>query len=183
MDRPVLHTLVDRLREEERLQQLAAALPTRARVSEPVLPLLLAALHEELDRGLIVLLPEDADARDAAEAATRFAGDDGVAVFPSGGVQRGSGLEPPPHLVGERARALEVLAQGGLVCAPATAIAEGLPPRDARPAPLSVRVADEPGIDSLAAHLASAGYERAEREEERGQFAGRGGLVDGFPTT
>jgi transcription-repair coupling factor (superfamily II helicase) len=183
MDRPVLHTLVDRLREEERLQQLAAALPTRARVSEPVLPLLLAALHEELDRGLIVLLPEDADARDAAEAATWFAGDDRVALFPSRGVHWGSGLEPPPHLVGERARALEVLAQGGLVCASATAIAEGLPPRDARPAPLSVRVADEPGIDSLAAHLASAGYERVERVEERGQFAVRGGLVDVFPTT
>src|SRR5205085_6025211 len=27
------------------------------------------------------------------------------------------GLEPPPHLVGERARALDVLARGGLVCA------------------------------------------------------------------
>ena len=183
MDRPVLHTLVERLRAEERLQQFAAALPTRARVSEPVLPLLLAALHEELDRGLIVVLPEDADARDAAEAAAWFAGDDQVALFPSRGVHWGSGLEPPPHLVGERARALEVLEQGGLVCASATAIAEGLPPRAARPAPLAVRIGDEPGIDALAEHLASAGYERVERVEERGQFAVRGGLVDVFPTT
>ena len=31
-------------------------------------PLLLAALYEEVGHGLIVLLPEDADARDAAEA-------------------------------------------------------------------------------------------------------------------
>jgi transcription-repair coupling factor (superfamily II helicase) len=183
MDRPVLHTLVERLREEERLQQLAAALPTRARVSEPVLPLVLAALHEELARGLIVLLPEDADARDAAEAAAWFAGEERVALFPSRGVHWGSGLEPPPHLVGERARALEVLEQGGLVCASAAAIAEGLPPRDARPAPLTVRVGDEPGIDALAEQLASAGYERVERVEERGQFAVRGGLVDVFPTT
>src|SRR4051812_7921620 len=183
MDRPVLHTIVERLREEERLQQFAAALPTRARVSEPVLPLLLAALHEELDRGLIVVLPEDADARDAAEAAAWFAGDDRVALFPSRGVHWGSGLEPPPHLVGERARALEVFERGGLVCASAAAIAEGLPPRSARPAPLSVRIGDEPGIDALAEHLASAGYERVERVEERGQFAVRGGLVDVFPTT
>jgi transcription-repair coupling factor (superfamily II helicase) len=183
MDRPVLHTLVERLREEERLQQLAAALPTRARVSEPVLPLVLAALHEELARGLIVLLPEDADARDAAEAAAWFAGEERVALFPSRGVHWGSGLEPPPHLVGERARALEVLERGGLVCASAAAIAEGLPPRDARPAPLTVRVGDEPGIDALAEQLASAGYERVERVEERGQFAVRGGLVDVFPTT
>jgi transcription-repair coupling factor (superfamily II helicase) len=183
MDRPVLHTLVERLRGEERLQQFAAALPTRARVSEPILPLLLAALHEELDRGLIVLLPEDADARDAAEAAAWFAGDDRVALFPSRGVHWGSGLEPPPHLVGERARALEVLEQGGLVCASAAAIAEGLPPRGERPSPLAVNVGDDDGLDALAEHLASAGYERVERVEERGHFAVRGGLVDVFPTT
>jgi transcription-repair coupling factor (superfamily II helicase) len=183
MDRPILHTFIERLRAEERLQLLAASLPTRARVSEPVLPLLLAALHEELDRGLIVVLPEDADARDAAEAASWFAGEDRVALFPSRGVHWGSGLEPPPHLVGERARALEVLEQGGLVCASAAAIAEGLPPREARPAPLTVRIGDEPGIDALAEHLASAGYDRVERVEERGQFAVRGGLVDVFPTT
>src|SRR3954469_8666927 len=183
MDRPVLHSLVDRLRAEERLQQFAQALPTRARVSEPVLPLLLAALYEEVGHGLIVLLPEDADARDAAEAASWFLGDDHVALFPSRGVHWGSGLEPPPHLVGERARALEVLERGGLVCASATAIAEGMPPASERPAALRVARGDEPGIESLAEHLASAGYERVERVEERGQFAVRGGLVDVFPTT
>src|SRR5689334_8273668 len=183
MDRPVLHTLIERLRAEERLQQLAASLPTRARVSEPVLPLLLAALHEEVGRGLIVVLPEDADARDAAEAASWFIGDDQVGLFPSRGVHWGSGLEPPPHLVGERARALAVLERGGLVCASATAVAEGLPPLRERAQVLQIARGDEPGIDSLAEQLASAGYERVERVEERGQFAVRGGLVDVFPTT
>jgi transcription-repair coupling factor (superfamily II helicase) len=188
MDRPVLYSLVERLRAEERLTQLAAAMPTRARVSEPVLPLVLAALYDELNdqdggRGLIVLLPEDADARDAAEAAAWFLGDDQVALFPSRGVHWSSGLEPPPHLVGERARALAVLERGGLVCASAAAVAEGMPPARERPVPLRVARGDEPGIDSLAEHLASAGYERVERVEERGHFAVRGGLVDVFPTT
>src|SRR5438067_9455253 len=155
MDHPVLHALVDRLRADERLPQLAAALPTRARVSEPILPLVLAALYEELERGLVVLLPEDADARDAAEAAGWFLGDETVALFPSRGVHWGSGLEPPPHLVGERARALEVLARGGLVCASATAVAEGVPPAKPRPEVLRVAPGDEPGIAALAAQLAS----------------------------
>src|SRR6478672_11845451 len=128
MDRPVLYSLVERLRAEERLTEFAAALPTRARVSEPVLPLLLAALHEEVERGLIVVLPEDADVRDAAEGAGWFLGDERVALFPSRGVHWASGLEPPPHLVGERARALDVLERGGLVCASAAAVAEGMPP-------------------------------------------------------
>jgi transcription-repair coupling factor (superfamily II helicase) len=183
MDRPVLYSLIERLRAEERLQQLAVALPARARVSEPVLPFVVAALHDELGRALVLLVAEDADARDAAEAAAWFLGDDAVGLFPSRGVGFGSGLEPPPHLVGERARALAVLERGGLVCASAAAVTEGLPPLSARPAPLRVQPGDEPGIDLLAEELASAGYERVERVEERGQFAVRGGLVDVFPTT
>jgi transcription-repair coupling factor (superfamily II helicase) len=183
MDRPVLHAFVDELLEDERLAAFAEALPTRARVSEPALPLLLASLHERLNRGLVCALPEDADARDAAEAAASFLGDDRVALLPSRGVHWASGLEPPPHLVGERARALDVLARGGLVCASATALAEGMPPPGERPEPIEVAQGQEPGIDLLAEGFALAGYERVERVEERGQFAVRGGLVDVFPTT
>src|SRR5205814_5312195 len=167
----------------ERLAAYADALPASARVSEPVLPLVLAGLHEHLGRGLVVLLPEDADARDAADGAAWFLGAERVALLPSRGVHWGSGLEPPPHLVGERARALDVLAHGGLVCASAAALAEPLPPRDARPQPVRVAPGEEPGIDPLAEELALAGYERVERVEERGQFAVRGGIVDVFPTT
>ncbi|HEX5449724.1 MAG TPA: transcription-repair coupling factor [Gaiellaceae bacterium] len=183
MDRPVLYSLVERMRAQDRLREFAAALPGRARVSEPLLPLVLAALHEEVNRGLVVVLAEDADARDAADAASWFVGEEQVALFPSRGVHWGSGLEPPPHLVGERARALDVLSRGGLVCASAVAIAEGIPPAGVRPLALTVAKGDEPGLDALAEHLADAGYERVERVEERGQFAVRGGLVDVFPTT
>src|SRR5438477_12662718 len=102
MDRPVLHAFVRELAAEERLAAFADALPTRARVSEPALPLLLAALHERLGGGLVCLLPDDADARDAAEAASWFLGGERVGLLPSRGVHWGSGLEPPPHLVGER---------------------------------------------------------------------------------
>ena len=183
MDRPILYTLVERLRADERLSAFAAAFPARARVAEPALPLLLAALHEELGRGLCVLLPEDADARDVADAVGWFAGEDRVALLPSRGVRLESGLEPPPHLVGERARALSVLAVGGLVCASALAVAELMPPEEARPGPIVVARGATPGIDWLAENLVAAGYERVERVEERGQLAVRGGLIDVFPTT
>src|SRR5438094_5165615 len=183
MDRPVLHAFVDELLEDDRLTAFAEALPTRARVSEPALPLLLASLHERLNRGLVCALPEDAAARAAADAAAWFLGEERVALLPSRGVHWGSGLEPPPHLVGERARALDVLARGGLVCASAAALAERMPPPDERPEPIEVEHGQEPGIDELAEIFALAGYERVERVEERGQFAVRGGLVDVFPTT
>src|SRR5207253_6763743 len=189
---------VRRLVEDERLGELADALPTRARVSESALPLLLATLHERLElnagsvdgqavdapqedpaalggrRGLVVLVPEDADARDAAESAAWFLGDDLVGLLPSRGVTWESGLAPPPHLVGERARALHVLERGGLVCASARALAEGLPPAEARPEPIEVGAGLEVGIEGLGESLALAGYERVERVADRGQFAVRG---------
>ncbi|HZB23332.1 MAG TPA: CarD family transcriptional regulator, partial [Gaiellaceae bacterium] len=180
---PVLHPILREVAESDRLREFAAALPVRARVSEPALPLVVAALFEELGRGLVLLAPEDADARDVAEAAAWYLGDERVAFLPSRGVCWESGLAPPPHLVGERARALDVLAVGGLVCASAAALAERMPPPDARPEPVRVEVGMEPGIDALAEELALAGYERVERVEDRGQFAVRGGIVDIFPTT
>ena len=183
MDRPILHSFVAELVEDERLEAFTEALPTRARVSEPALPLLLAALHERLQRGLVCALPEDADARDAAEATAWFLGEERVALLPSRGVHWASGLEPPPHLVGERARALDILRSGGLVCASAAALAEGMPPPGERPEPIELGRGQEPGIEALAEGFALAGYERVERVEERGQFAVRGGLVDVFPTT
>src|ERR1700704_1276861 len=183
MDRPVLHAFVREVAEHERLGELAESLPTRARVSEASLPVVLASLHEKLERPLVCLLPEDADARDAAEAAAWFLGEEVVGYMPSRGVRWESGLEPPPHLVGERARALAVLARGGLVCTSAHAVAELLPPAAARPTPLELAPGRDVGVEGLSEELALAGYERVERVEDRGQFAVRGGLIDVFPTT
>ncbi len=183
MDPTPLTTLVDELRRSERLQAFVRALPSRARVSEPILPLVLAAVHRELGRDVLVVLPEDADARDAADAASWLLGADVVALLPGRGVHYGSGIDPPPHLVGERFRALDVLAAGGLVCASASALAEGMPPLGARPGMLAVRPGDAPGIDGLTERLVLGGYDRVDRVEERGQFAVRGGIVDVFPST
>jgi transcription-repair coupling factor (superfamily II helicase) len=183
MDQPILHPFVETLRESERLKTFAEAFPAAARVSEPALPLLLAALHEELDRPLVLLAPEDQDARDAAEGAAWFLGEESVAMLPSRGVHWGSGLDPAPHLVGERARALEILAAGGLVVASAAALAEPMPPVASRPEPIRLAPEQEISLEQLSESLALAGYERVERADERGQFAVRGGLVDVFPTT
>jgi transcription-repair coupling factor (superfamily II helicase) len=182
MDQPALHVLARRFAESERLRAFVAD-PKAARVSEPLLPLFVAALWLERGGPLVCVLPEDAEARDVAEAAGWFLGEENVGLLASRGVRWGSGLEPPPHLVGERARALQVLAVGGLVCASAIGAGEGIPPAEARPETIRLRVGDEPGTEAVAERLALAGYERVEQAQERGQFAVRGGIVDIFPST
>ena len=114
MDQPALNTLARELAESERLREFVAA-PAPARVSEPLVPLFLASVFLERGGPLVAVFPDDAEARDAAEAAGWFLGEKNVGLFASRGVRWGSGLEPPPHLVGERARALEILDAGGLV--------------------------------------------------------------------
>src|SRR6478672_13140084 len=147
MDRPVLHAFVRELVDDERLAAFAEALPARARVSEAALPVVLASLYERLERPLVCVVPEDVDARDVADAAGWFLGDELVGTMPSRGVSWESGLEPPPHLVGERARALHVLERGGLVVASARGLAEELPPPNARPQPIELRAGAETGVD------------------------------------
>ena len=160
---------------------------TRARVSEPILPALVAALWHSRDgaepRALAVVCADDDDARSLAESAAAFLPPDTAAFLPSRGVGWGSGLDPAPHLVGERHRALHALARGGLVAVSADALIERVDPPDRRPAPVELRLGEELPFDDLVSSLAEAGYERADSVDERGQFSVRGGLVDVFPTT
>src|SRR5215510_224231 len=125
-----LSGLVDTLATSERFLAFTADFPANARVSEPALPLLLATLHRSLGRTLVCLIADDEEARDIAEGIGWYVDPAGVALLPSRGVHAGSGLEPPAHLVGERARALDILASGGLVCISARALAEGAPPEE-----------------------------------------------------
>jgi transcription-repair coupling factor (superfamily II helicase) len=182
MDRPALNVIARRFAESEPLHAFVEQ-PQPARVSEPLLPLFLAAVCLELGGPLVVVLPDDSEVRDVAEAVGWFLGEDKVGLFASRGVRWGSGLEPPPHLVGERARALEVLAAGGLVCASALGAAEGIPPVEARAETVRIALGESPGVDGLTERLALAGYERVEQAQERGQFAVRGGILDIFPST
>jgi transcription-repair coupling factor (superfamily II helicase) len=167
-------------------QRFAAGV-TRARVSEPLLPALAAALwrarEHERPWALVVLVSDDDAARGLIENASAFLPGAPTAYLPSRGVSYGSGLAPAPHLVGERFRALAALQAGGLVAVSADALVERVPAAADRPAAVELQVGAEIDLDALAVALAGAGYERVPTVEERGQFSVRGGLVDVFTTT
>jgi hypothetical protein len=88
---PVLHALARELAESERLRAFVES-PARARVSEPLLPVFLAAVWLARGGPLVCLVPDDADARDAAEAAGWFVGENEVGLLASRGVRWGAGL-------------------------------------------------------------------------------------------
>jgi transcription-repair coupling factor (superfamily II helicase) len=70
-----------------------------------------------------------------------------------------------------------------VVVVSAVALAEKVPDPQLRPRSFTLRVGELLDLDECAEELVSAGYERVDQVEERGQFAMRGGLLDVFPAT
>src|SRR5918992_2827051 len=188
-----LRPILDIALEEERIH----ALGPRVRGAEAVTlaasttlrPLLLAALLED-DRGLVdlpVLLvcADDRSAGDLAADLRAYLAPRRVRYYPSRGTGYASHISPPPHLVGLRIDALDALRDepAPVVVASATALAEAVPDAELRPAGFSIGRGEEIDLGAIATDLATAGYERAEQVEERGQFALRGGILDVFPAT
>jgi transcription-repair coupling factor (superfamily II helicase) len=166
---------------------LDSALPARTRVPEALLAPLLAGLwlrrRGEERAGLAVICDDDETAREVADEAGWYAPAAEVGFVPSRGVAYGSGLEPAPHLVGERARGLGLLRAGGLVAISAAALVERVPPPGRRAAALHVERGGALVRDDAVAALVSAGYSRVERVGDRGELAVRGDILDVFPTT
>ena len=89
----------------------------------------------------MIVVEDDEAAHALAETASPFLPGAPVAYLPSRGAAYGSGLEPAPHLVGERALALDALAEGGLVAVSADALIERVRRRPAtRPRPVTLEL-------------------------------------------
>src|SRR3954452_5737232 len=160
--------------------RIAAAGAPRAPVAPPMLPLLVAALwrtREQLaPRGLVLVVDDDEAAHALAESAAPYLPGAAVAYLPSRGAAYGSGLEPAAHLVGERALALDALAQGGLVAVSADALVERITPLERRPAVVELDLGAEPGFDRVVEVLAAGGGGVRARRHGRGarQLLGAG---------
>ncbi len=168
-------------------------------VSGALRPYVVAALADmQADtqaHATLVVVGDDRAARDLAGDLGAWLAPRRVRYYPSRGVAYESHLAPPAHLVGLRVAALDALlgtSAGGAGVAPgeqpvvvvsAVALSEKVPDPELRPRSFTLRVGELLDLDECAGELVSAGYERVEQVEERGQFALRGGLLDVFPAT
>jgi transcription-repair coupling factor (superfamily II helicase) len=171
----------------------------RAFVSASLRPYVIAALAdlEPAGRGhaQLVVVGDDRAARDLAADLRAWLAPRLVRYYPSRGVTYESHLRPPPHLVGLRMAALDALLTAGasgdehdggeapVVVVSAVALSEKVPDPALRPRSFTLRVGELLDLQECAQELLSAGYERVDQVEERGQFALRGGLLDVFPAT
>ncbi len=206
-DGGALRTLLGFIGEDEPALKLARE-GGHAFVSSSLRPYLIAALVDADDaaraRASMVVVGDDRAARDLASDLRAWLAPRRVRYYPSRGVAYESHLAPPAHLVGLRVAALDALlaagetdgspSQGGqagdraqdgqpVVVVSAVALSEKVPDPALRPHSFTLRVGELLDLDECAAELVSAGYERADQVEERGQFALRGGLLDIFPAT
>jgi len=167
-------------------------------VSQSLRAYLVAALLDGVDgsaaagRPAIVVAGDDRQARDLAADLRAWLHPRPVRFCPSRGVAYESHLAPPPHLVGLRVAALDALvgwnehdaeAEPPVVVVSAVALSEKVPDPELRPKSFTLRVGDLVDLDELSDELVSAGYERVDQVEDRGQFAVRGGILDVYPAT
>ncbi len=162
-------------------------------VSSALRPYAVAALAEidaaARERPTLVVVGDDRGARDLAGDLGAWLAPRPVRYYPSRGVAYESHLAPPAHLVGLRVAALDALLASApapeppVVVVSAVALSEKVPDPELRPRSFTLRVGDLLDLEECAERLVSAGYERVEQVEERGQFALRGGLLDIFPAT
>jgi transcription-repair coupling factor (superfamily II helicase) len=157
-------------------------------ISSAFTPFALAVALERnaRDRTAIIVAADDQTARDLTADLAAFLPRRSVKHYPARGVLYESHLDPPTHLVGLRIAALDSLTaedSNAVVVASAGALAERVPDPELRPHGFTIEQGGVADLDELAQELVAAGYERADRVEDRGQFATRGDILDVFPAT
>jgi transcription-repair coupling factor (superfamily II helicase) len=187
-----LRALLDTAHEDERYRALTVRLADGGavvRASATLRPYLLAALLED-ETGLggrpaLLVAADDRAARLLATELRAYLAPRKVRYYPSRGTGYASHVAPPPHLVGLRIDALDALRSEAepVVVASAIALAEAVPDASLRPAGFALARGEEVDLGAVADDLAAAGYQRVDQVTERGQFAGRGGILDVYPAT
>ena len=153
--------------------------------------LYLTLLYQRLEQPLIVVTDTNRTAELLVETLETFhdllLGGQGLArplLVPALDALPGQGLSPHTELKEQRAVGLYRMACGQCSIAVAPVASALLRTEDAtayRQLAVTLKVGDEIGMDDLAAHLDSIGYERREPVEMEGEYSIRGGIFDVFP--
>ena len=161
-------------------EQLVSGLSGSAR------QIMLAALHQEMDRPLLVVTHNMFSAQKMAEDLQEALSTDQVLIYPANELVAAEAAVSSPETLAQRIEVLVRCAQGfrGIVVIPFSGVRRYVPvPEVMANAQIQIKQGNTLQLDSFLLEMVTLGYERVERVESRGQMSVRGGIIDFYPMT
>ncbi|MDR6721339.1 transcription-repair coupling factor [Paenibacillus amylolyticus] len=161
-------------------EQLVSGLSGSAR------QIMLAALHQEMNRPLLVVTHNMFSAQKIAEDLQEALSPDQVLIYPANELVAAEAAVSSPETLGQRIDVLVRCAQGfrGVVVIPFSGVRRYVPlPEVMANARILIKQGNTLQLDSFLLEMVKLGYERVERVESRGEMSVRGGIIDFYPVT
>ncbi|WP_433944860.1 transcription-repair coupling factor [Paenibacillus sp. SN-8-1] len=147
---------------------------------------MLAALHEQIQRPLLVVTHNMFSAQKIAEDLQEALSPDQVLLYPANELVAAEAAVSSPETLAQRIEVLLKCSQGfrGIVVVPFSGVRRYVPiPEVLAKAELKLELGGTIGLDSFLTQLVELGYERVQRVENRGEMSVRGGIIDIYPLT
>ncbi|MBN1541923.1 transcription-repair coupling factor [candidate division KSB1 bacterium] len=160
--------------------QAGAGLAVRGAVGSST-SLVIAKLAASVSRSILVVCPDELQAKNLAQDCAEWSPDRPLIGFPSLGDQMWSEIGPALSLVGRRLDALHHLLDSSapIVVTSVESLAEKIAdPHAIRDGRRLLRVGEDFDFANLIERLISMGYVREERVDQPGEISVRGGLID-----
>ncbi|USB33307.1 transcription-repair coupling factor [Paenibacillus sp. YPG26] len=147
---------------------------------------MLAALHEQIQRPILVVTHNMFSAQKIAEDLQEALSPEQVLLYPANELVAAEAAVSSPETLAQRIEVLLKCSQGfrGIVVVPFSGVRRYVPvPEMLANAELKLELGGTIELDSFLTQLVELGYERVQRVENRGEMSVRGGIIDIYPLT
>ncbi len=161
-------------------EQLVAGLSGSAR------QLMMAGLHQELERPLLIVTHNIFSAQKIADDLQEALPEGSVLFYPANELVAAESAISSPETIAQRIEVLTRCAEGfkGILVVPFSGLRRFVPdPAAIREAQFTIEEGGTLDLESFLTRMVELGYSRVERVETRGEMSVRGGIIDFFPMT
>ncbi|AIQ61791.1 transcription-repair coupling factor [Paenibacillus stellifer] len=146
--------------------------------------IMLAALHEETSRPMLIVTHNMFSAQKIADDLQEALSPERVLLYPANELVAAEAAVSSPETVAQRIEVLNKCSQGfrGIVVAPYSGVRRLLPsPQVMANAQVTIQQDGTLELETFLNAMIEMGYERVERVENRGELSVRGGILDFYP--
>lgn len=188
----MLQALIDVFSKDSDFKSIAAGIGTGMReqlisgLSGSSRQILMAALHQDQQRPLLVVTHNMFSAQKIADDLQEALSPDQVLLYPANELVAAESAVSSPETLAQRIDVLVRCARGfrGIVVAPFSGVRRLLPaPEVMADARITLHDGGTLELEAFLNQMIEMGYERVERVESRGEMSVRGGIIDFYPMT